>query len=212
MFLLSIGKMTKQDIKEILSIKGEVRGRMVQHTEALEKMAGKEALEKVEKLLEGLGYPMPKEKLREIRFYKIGEAILYLMAIKEVLGWDKKKFEEMGRIVGKNLVIIKYLSPFFQMNKNFFFKKIPEFSNRFFKDLRTEPIEVSLEKKEGMFKITGLNIKNSDDIIQEAEEIATSYFSGLFASWAQTILGTENVSCRLIKDKQGDYIFKITWR
>ena len=96
MFLLSVGKMTKQDIKEILSIKGEVRGRMVQHAEALEKMAGKEALGKVEKRLYEWGYPMPKDELRKIRFYKLGEMVLYLAAIKETLNWDKSDFEKNG--------------------------------------------------------------------------------------------------------------------
>ena len=103
--------MTKEDVKALLSIKGEVRGKLSHHAEALVFLSGEKGLNKVEELLERLGYPMKREDLQKVRYYKIGEMILYLMAIKEALNWDERKFKKMGRTVGKKLVIIKYLSP-----------------------------------------------------------------------------------------------------
>ncbi len=211
MFLLSVGKMTKQDIKEILSIKGEVRGRMVQHAEALEKMAGKEALEKVEKRLYEWGYPMPKDELRKIRFYKLGEMVLYLAAIKETLNWDKSDFEKMGRIAGKNLILVKYLSPLFRLKQDFFLKTLPQFGNRFFRGLKIISVKADVKEKEGIFEIAGARVRSEREIIRELEEITAIYFSGLFASWAQFVLGSNKVVCDLNKNKKGNYVFKIKW-
>lgn len=204
--------MTKEDVKDILSIKGAVRGKMSHHAEAIEKIAGKEALKKIERKLKDWGHPMPKEELQKFRFYRIGEMILYLMAIRETLGWGKSDFEKMGRVVGKNLVIIKYLSPFFRLNQDFFFEKLPQFSNRFFKDLKMVPLKVDPKKSIGVFKIMGLKNKIHSQVVEEAEEIARYYFSGLFASWAQAVLGAKKVRCALAKSEKGGYVFKITWQ
>ena len=203
--------MTKEDVKTLLSIKGEVRGKLSHHAEAIVSFSGEKGLKEVEGLLEKLGYPMERENLQRVRYYKIGEMILYLMAIKEALNWDEKKFKKMGRTVGKKLVIIKYLSPLFRLNNKFFFERLPQFSNRFFKGLKMTPLEADLSGKQGKFEISGLIMDENKPIIKEVKKIAISYFSGLFESWAQAILGVEKVNCEIISKGEGKYIFKITW-
>lgn len=203
--------LTKEDVHQILSIKGEIRGIMSHMADAVREKGGRDELKKVEELLKKLEYPMPYSELSKIRFYKIGKILLYLMAIREVLGWQEKEFKEMGRIVGKNLIIFKLLSPFLKISKDFVFKDMPRISRKYIKDLKIIPLKADIKKKVVIFKVKGMQADKESKAIREAKKTAFSYLEGLTASWAQMMLGSESVQCKIQPESDYEFKFIITW-
>ena len=71
---------TKEIIKEVMAVKGEVRG-IVFKTDAdfVLKEKGKESLKAVEEELARIGYPINYQKLKTMNFYPLGVRVLSLL-------------------------------------------------------------------------------------------------------------------------------------
>ena len=83
---------TKKTIKELMKLKGEVRGLILrQDLEYVQGQKGREGLEKIEDQLALWGYPVKYEKIKNIEFYPSGLRALSLLAMRKVFGWDDKK-------------------------------------------------------------------------------------------------------------------------
>lgn len=196
-------------VQKILSLKQKTRGAdLKKMADYVRKEAGEEKLKEVEEFLEMVGHPMPYKDLQKVKVYTLGERLLYLFAIKNVLGWSNKRLKEMGYFVGKNLIIVKYFSHLFRISEKFFFTALPKIGDRYMEGLRVVPLKGNVEQKRAIFKITGLELKKEG--LEEIEEMGLEYFSGFFAGWAQMILGTEKVRCKAKRSENG-YAFNITW-
>ena len=203
-------KLTPEIAKEILSIKPKTRGIDVRSmADYVRKKGGEKKLKEVENLLKKVGYPMPYDSLQKIRPYTLGERLIYLSAIKEVLGWGDDQLEQMGYYVGKNLILIKFFSHLFKVNKKFVFTVIPKIGSRYMEGLKIVPVKADIKKRIVTFKIEGLKIKQMGSL-KEVERIGLAYFGGFFAGWAQMVLGKESVKCNA-ESKKGEYYFTIRW-
>ncbi len=203
-------KLSPQLAKKILSLKIKTRGMdLKKMADYVLREGGKEKLRAVEGLLEKVEYPMPYEKIKDIRVYTLGERLLYVLAIKEVMGWDLNKIKEMGYFVGRSLIIIKFFSHLFRLSNKFFYTVLPEIGSRYIEGAKLIPLEGEMKNKKAVFKIEGLDLRKTSDL-QEVEKIGMVYFEGFFTGWAQMILGVEKVRCKVKKSENG-YIFNITW-
>ena len=196
--------------QRILAMKQKTRGMdLKKMADYVRKKEGAGGLRKVENFLEEIGYPMFYKEIQKVKVYTLGERLLYLFAIKKSLGWDDNKLEEMGYYVGKNLIIVKYFSHLFRINKKFFFTLLPKVGERYMEGLKVVPIEGDTKNKYARFKIIGLEIVGEEDL-KEIEKMGLSYFSGFFRGWAQMILGVKKVHCTAKRAKDG-YMFNISW-
>jgi len=103
---------TKEEIKEFLKIKGEIRG-LGFKTEAkfVLKEEGEEGLKKLEDQMAKLGYPYGEIKAMD--FYPLGLLAVNMLVIKRLFNYDDKKFQEMGKFEAKSSLIIRLFMKYF---------------------------------------------------------------------------------------------------
>lgn len=76
------------DIEEIMAFPGEARGMVIASDwDYVQAHYGKEAIEKLEKRIAELGYPLEHKKIKKMSFYPIGMDILSMLVIQEQLGF-----------------------------------------------------------------------------------------------------------------------------
>ncbi|MCD6550097.1 hypothetical protein J7K24_00960 [bacterium] len=101
--------LTKKDGQQILSIKGEIRGIMNHMADAVRKKAREEEVKKVEGVLEKVGCSMLYNKLKQVRFCKIREILLYLMSIlRKYLTGMKRNLRKWEDLWVKTLLFLNY--------------------------------------------------------------------------------------------------------
>ncbi len=80
-----------------MKIEGEARGVTLKSDWSyIKNRFGDEGLEKLEKRMKKLGYPLKFEKIKDTKFYPLGVDLLSILAIKEIFNFDSKDLEKMG--------------------------------------------------------------------------------------------------------------------
>jgi len=109
--------MIKQELDEIMQIKGNVRGAILQtHAVYVEHRKGKEGVKMLEEKLKELGHPLEFDKVKPLDWYPEAMSVLIMIVAKEVFNWTDKDIFEMGNFAPKSsfivrLVIKHFLSP-----------------------------------------------------------------------------------------------------
>lgn len=108
-------KITSQKAEQIMDINEEARGVTIKaKMEYILDKKGREGLEKIEKRLEELGFPLKYEEVNPMKFYPVGYESLVLLLSREVFGLSDEEIRGMGFFVSRtNLLIrmfMKYLS------------------------------------------------------------------------------------------------------
>jgi len=145
---------SKEELEEIENIKGEVRGLGMQtHANFILEEEGKEAVKKMEKAMEGLGYPVSYEKIQRMKLYPLKLEALTLLIIKKLFRYDRKKFKEIGRFHAKISSIFRFfLKKFLSFEK--ISQEIPNVWGRYFKEPgEFKVLKFSKEDKEAIFRI-----------------------------------------------------------
>lgn len=107
-------ELTKELAKKLMAVEGETRGFNLRHDgEYILKERGKEGLEKVEKELERLGYPIKYRELQDMAFYPAGLRALSLLAIQKALGFDDEKLREVCAFHPKTPLVVRLFMKYF---------------------------------------------------------------------------------------------------
>lgn len=203
-------KLSRSLAEKVLSLQIKTRGiDLKKMADYVLREGGEKKLIAVEALLEKVGHPMPYDKIKDIRVYTLGERLLYVLAVKEVMGWNLEEIKKMGYFIGRNLIIIKFFSHLFRVNEKFFYTVLPKIGSRYIEGAKIIPIRGEIGKRTAVFKIEGLDLRRLPGL-EEVERIGRAYFEGFFAGWAQMILGVSNVQC-VSQKSEGGYIFIIKW-
>ena len=106
--------LNKKLVEELMSVKGEARG-IVLKTDAdfVRRKKGEIGLEKVEKALREISYPIDYKNIDALNFYPIGLRILSLLAIKQALDFSDEDIAQMGAEAPKISLVIKLFAKFF---------------------------------------------------------------------------------------------------
>lgn len=194
----------KEELEKIYQIKGKVRGVVfITDKEYVEIRFGKDAIKKVEKRLEELGYPIEYEKIKPMEWYPWGLRAISLIAIAETFNFKKEDIFDMGNNAPKYSFIIKLLIRFF-LSFDKLFKKSPLYWKKHHTIGKLEPIEVDMKKKEAIIRLYGL----------KAHPLFCEYLRGYFARVSQFGLKTKKIKIEETKCmfKGDDYHeYKITW-
>jgi len=105
---------TKEDADIIMKLRGEVRGSALQ-TDAMfiQRKYGEEALNRVNKELQELGYPIEYEKINAMKWYPLGLRLLSLRVIKDIFTLSDEDIKLMGDTAPKYSFIVKLLMKYF---------------------------------------------------------------------------------------------------
>jgi hypothetical protein len=147
-------ELTKETIKELMEIKGEVKGVTLKtDAEHVLKEKGEEGLKRLEAELESLGCPIKYRDIRTMDSYPVGLRAISLLAIKRIFNYDDKKIEEMGFLATKRSLIIKLFVKYFLFIERVFYKEAPKIWTHHFTIGQLIPIEFNEEKKICNFEI-----------------------------------------------------------
>lgn len=197
------GIIPKDEAEGLMHIKGEVRGIAIKsHGDFIKKEKGEEGLEKVEKTMASLGYPLDYSKLVPWGFYPVGLEILELLVIKKLFNFEDQKFEEIGAFGSRTSFILKIFFKYFGSIKKIA-EKAPEIWKKYYTigDLKVKTLD---EKKK--YIILAL-----DNLF--LHPIHCLHLKGYFSSVVKMVIG-KNVNCEEIfcPHRGGQYHeFLIKW-
>jgi len=194
----------KEITQGLMEIKGEARGTHFKNdADFVIKEKGKEGLEKVEKELERLGYPIEYEKINQFAFYPAGLRAISLLAIKKVFDWPDEKIKELGAYAMKVSWIIRIFMKYFFSTEKVFKEAQKTWSQYFtFGELIVE--ESDLKKKYTILKVKNFNL----------HPIYCRCLEGVFLELGKLILKPHKISCEEIECsfKEGKrHRFLIKW-
>ncbi len=105
---------TKEEIEKLKNTKGEVRGYGIKIAlKYILKEKGEAGLEKIEKEMETMGYPLKYGEISDLKFYPdwIGKAILIIA--KDAFEYFDEDFKKMGKFQAKSSTILNLFMKYF---------------------------------------------------------------------------------------------------
>lgn len=174
---------TRQEFDDLMKIKAEVRGSGPRNIGLfILKGKGKEALERLEKIITNLGYPIKYEKLRPMSFYPFGLVAVSLLAIKRLFNYDNKEFQEMGGADAKFSPITKIFLKHFVSVKRVA-KAAPRMWKKYNAGGNLKVINYDEDKKYAILRVENFCI----------HPLHCQYLIGYFSSVIQMIVGKKGV-------------------
>jgi len=200
----------KEIIKKLAENKDEIRGvDFKTDEEFILKEKGKGGLERIEREMAKLGYPIKYKEMNTMFFYPIGLRVLSLLVIEETFNFDEEKIEEMGREACKSSLLIRLLTKFFVT--------LPRMKKEASKTWRryhttgelrmiTPKIDFAILKLPGhscIFRLTG----------HKVHPVYCSYLKGYFSKVVEMATKVSPVTCEETKcpfkgDKYHEYLLK----
>ncbi len=193
--------LTKEIIKEVMAVKGEVRG-IVFKTDAefVLKEKGEKSLKAVEEELARIGYPLNYKKLKTMSFYPLGVRVLSLLAIKKVCRFSEEDIKRMGAHAPKASFVIKLFAGFF-----FSITKTAEQAPKMWHKHYTVGRLTAESHEEKRYTVIRLH-----DLV--IHPILCSYLSGYFATIVQMVVNapvkTTEIKCPHRGDEYHEFLMK----
>lgn len=177
--------MKTNNIKELSSIKGEVRGVALKTDgDYILKEKGKEGLEKLEKKLKDWGFEIEYEKINNMLFYPAALRIASLLAIKEVFEFNDQKMQDIGFYATKKSLIIKLFLKFFVSANRVFYKESVKIWKKHYTFGKLVPVELNEDKKYGIIRVEDFNL----------HPIYCSYLGGYFSGILQMLVRSSKIN------------------
>ncbi len=141
-----------------MSIEGEVRGLGIKDDFSyVEKKAGREAVEEIEKQIRSLGYEFQLEKIANLGFYPVGLEALGLIAVNKILGFEEEEIRKMGAYQAKNSIIMRIFMKYF-VSAEKLAEKAPKMWSKYYTKGNISVPEVNTEKRKGTVILKGFKL------------------------------------------------------
>ena len=199
-----VEEITKEEIQDLMGIKGNARGAILQsHGIFIQKKEGKEGLEAVEKKTAELGYPVNFKKFRSGEWYPESLSTLIILTAKNLFGWTEKDIFEMGRSAPKYNFIAKILMRYF-VSLEKFMAEVPKYWSKHFDCGKLEVIQFDEKKKYIVLREKDFKF----------HPITCIYHAGYYQGISEYIIKSEKISveetkCVFKGDSYNEYL--ITW-
>ena len=145
---------SKQEFKELMDLKGEVKGTGIKtHGKFILKEEGEKGLKKLEDIMAELGYPIKYREVKATNLYPFGVEAVMLLAIKRLFNYNNEKFNEMGKFHAKSSLIIRLFMKYF-VSLERAFEGGSKIWKRYFTVGEIQAIETSKEKRYIIFRVT----------------------------------------------------------
>ena len=150
----------KETLNKLMEVEGDCAG-VVFRTDAdyIRKVAGDEALEKVEEETGRMGYRIDYSAIKSGAMLSIGLRVVSLLAIKEALNWDDKHIMEMGCAAPKKSFITKLIMRF-AVSMDKIVRVIPEYWHKHYTIGSLKVIKMDIEMQR-----TNLELRRPKNLI-----------------------------------------------
>lgn len=191
----------KEEIDELLKIKGEVKG-VVFQTDGnyILLKEGEEGLKKLEKRVKELGLPIDYRKGKATDLHPIGLRVISLLLIKDTFGWTDKEIRNMGYEAPAASFIVKLLMKFFVSFKKFM-DEVPRYWKEHYTVGELEVVSLNEETKDATIRLKNLKIN----------PLLCLYLEGYFERMYQFIAGkggrSKETECMFKGAPYHEYVF-----
>lgn len=193
----------KEEAQRLKKIPGNVKGAVIlADLEFVKQKGGKEAIEKLQKRVQELGFEVNLEEIKPMEFYPEALSVLVILLAREILHLDKEGIFEMGKNAPKLSMFIKILTKFFFSLKKCF-QEAPRYWERHFDFGELETVEFNEREKYAIVRVKGYRF----------HPIMCLYHKGYFSQIAQLALGQRPVEIKETKcvfwgDPYHEYVIK----
>ncbi len=196
--------MSKEKVKKLKSIKGEVRGVAIMNfLEFVEKQEGEEAVKEVCRRTQKMWPEVEVCNLQRMDYYPLGLEAVVMGAIKEALGLSDEEIRKLGNFAAKTSLIRRLFAKFF-VSLDLMASRASEMWDEYYTvgDLSVQSFDV--EKGEIVLVLENF----------EVNRLHCFHLQGYFSSIVSLVTGSE-VECRETKCPfKGDeaHEFVLSWK
>jgi hypothetical protein len=195
----------KERCEELMKIEGMMRGELLRSNFVyLRKKEGNLAIERMEKKLEEIGYPLKFEEINSFKWYKDPFCSIFMLSFQSEFGWKEEDIFNLGRFSPQYSLIIKIaLRHLLSLRKAF------DYAPKLWRRNVDYGVLESYEFSEGK-RYMILRLKE-----YALHPLVCIYIRGYLTSLFEQIYGkdkikTEEISCIF---REGDFHdYKISWR
>ena len=150
-------KLTKEELDKLLKIKGMVRGAVFQtDAQYVLRHWGKKGLEKLEKRIKELGYPIDYRHSRAMSWYAVGLRTISLLLIKDTFSLSMEDIKKMGEEAPKVSFVIKILARFFvSLEKTW--KEYPKYWAKNYAAGKLKMVKLDMKNHQAIVRLEGLS-------------------------------------------------------
>ena len=193
--------MKKEELENLIKIKGKVRG-VVFQTDVKYVLSrwGKEGLKRLEKKMEEWKIDLPFKGAEAMEWYPIGKRVVSLLLIKETFGLENKDIREMGSLAPKFSIVVKLLFKLFTPLKRFA-KEIPRYWKEHYTVGELEVEKVSEKAREMLLNLKGIKL----------DPLFCLYLEGYFERVIKFIYPqtkVKEIKCQFKGDEFCQYLFQ----
>ena len=151
-------EINKETIDELMKNPGRCIGELVKSTFVyIKKSKGQEALKRLEKEMEDLGYPIDFKKIKPLDWYPIGLRSLTFIALRRAFEWKDKDIKELGENSLNYSIIFKLFLKFFVSLENAF-KHAAKYWKKHFDFGEMEPCQFNKKEKYTIVRLHGFEV------------------------------------------------------
>ncbi len=144
---------SKEDAERLMSIKGQVRGAVFEtDAEYVRNKHGREALMKVETVMQDLGCELRYDQLSSMEWMPLGLRSISLLAMKELFEWSDEEVKAVGDAAPKHSFTVKLFMKFF-ISPRMAFSHAPEYWTRHYDTGRLEAVAIDEEKRNAVVRL-----------------------------------------------------------
>jgi len=197
-------KLTKEEADKIMRVKGNVSGTIFRADQqfVLEER-GKEAVAKVERRLEELGYPIKFEEISSFKWYPEAHACLVYLLILEVFNWDKSRAFNIGYAVPSYSTLTKLLMKYISIEK--LLKEASRYWRKHFDFGEMRCVKFDGKRKSAVLRLNDF---------KKFHQTLSDYIRGYITRLVEMVVKSKNVKVEQIKSlyHNNSYDeFKIAW-
>jgi len=182
--------LNKEEIKELMKIKGQVRG-VVFQTDANYVLAkkGEAGFKKLEMAIKETGQPISYgKKVKATSWYPLAWRVLSLLTIREIFNWGDKEIIEMGYTAPKYSFIVKALLRYFvSLEKTF--SESAKYWQEHYSIGKLEAPQIDVKGKHLVLQLKDFKV----------HPILCDYFKGYFKAVALLTVRTKKMTIRETK-------------
>lgn len=195
--------LTKQIAQKLMEIEGEVRGvSLKSDAEFILKEKDGEGLRKLEERMAKVGCKIKYREIKPMDFLPAGLRPVTLLAIKELFGYDREKFREMGAFQAKISIIIKLFMQYFG-SVEILATQAPKMWRKYYTKGDLRVTDIGTEKRYGILRLENFALHPFHCQLLEG------YFSNVIKMVVKDPVTCKEVKCIFRGDEYHE--FKAEW-
>lgn len=191
----------KEELEKIINVKGEIIGAAMQEfAEFIQKDKGKEGVEAVEKIMVQFNFPKFQE-IKRNKLYPLGFYLLLLLSLERLFNYDKKKFQEIGRLNAKFSQVIRFFMRYF-ISVDRAAKEVPRMWEKYYTIGNLRVSEHDEKKRYARLRIENFKLHPFHC------QVAQGYFSAILGMIVKNYVNSKETKCVHWGDEYHEFLLE----